>query len=348
MPGIRLFLLLLALAAGPSDPPQANRDLLLEGLGQFHRGEYAAAQASLEKALETADDPRARAFLALARAATGLCDTATPELAAQFEKNTDPELRRLAGLGLVQCHLSRNRSEEAFPILVRLKALYPSDADVLYQTARLHLKAWNATIYEMFQKTPASFRVNQLSGEILEIQGKYAEAVIEYRKAIEKNPKALNLHYRLGRALLMESHTRETMAGARKEFEAELALNPNDAVAEYQVAQILLAEQKPAEALAHLERAVKLAPDLPEGLIALGKARLEAKQNNEAIPLFERAVRLLPRSEAARYNLMIAYRNAGRSQDALRVKAELEKLQKPPEGEFTEFLKKLGEKTPRQ
>ena len=25
-------------------------------------------------------------------------------------------------------------------------------------------------------------------------------------------------------------------------------------------------------------------------------------------------------------------------------KAELEKLQRPPEGEFTEFLKKLGEK----
>jgi hypothetical protein len=43
---------------------------------------------------------------------------------------------------------------------------------------------------------------------------------------------------------------------------------------------------------------------------------------------------------------MIAYRNAGRMADARREKAELDKLQRPPEGEFTEFLKKLGEQPP--
>jgi DNA-binding SARP family transcriptional activator len=74
--------------------------------------------------------------------------------------------------------------------------------------------------------------------------------------------------------------------------------------------------------------------------------KLETKANDEAISLLERAVRLVPSSEAARYSLMMAYRDAGRTQDALREKAELEKLQKPPEGEFTEFLKKLGEKAP--
>ena len=42
-------------------------------------------------------------------------------------------------------------------------------------------------MFLMFQKTPASFRVNQLSAEIFEIQGKYSEAVAEFRKAIEKN-----------------------------------------------------------------------------------------------------------------------------------------------------------------
>ena len=55
---------------------------------------------------------------------------------------------------------------------------------------------------------------------------------------------------------------------------------------------------------------------------------------------------LMPKSESAHYSLMMAYRNAGRMADAKREKAELDKLQKPPEGEFTEFLKKLGEKQP--
>ncbi len=341
MRAINLVFLFATLAVAQSDP-------LLEGLAQFQRGEYAAAEASLEKAAQSSDDPRPRTFLALSRAALGRCEAAVPELKLQFEKNSDTEVRRLAGLGLAQCHLSSSRFNEAFPILVQLKALSPADPDVLYQTAKLHMRAWNGIVAEMFEKAPASFRVNQLSAEIFEIQGKYTEAISEYRKAIAKNPKALNLHFRLGRALLMESHSPATLAEALKEFEAELNLNPNDAVAEYQVGQILLVQQKREEAAKRLERALKLYPRFPEALIALGKARLDAGQNDEAVRLLEQAVRLVPQSEAARYSLMLAYRNTGRAPDALREKAELEKLQKLPEGEFTEFLKKLGEKTPRQ
>jgi hypothetical protein len=40
---------------------------------------------------------------------------------------------------------------------------------------------------------------------------------------------------------------------------------------------------------------------------------------------------------------MIAYRNAGRTAEAMQAKETLEKLQRPPEGEFTDFLRRLGE-----
>jgi tetratricopeptide (TPR) repeat protein len=196
----------------------------------------------------------------------------------------------------------------------------------------------------MYQKTPASYRVNQLSGEIFEIQGRYQEAAAEYRKAIQKNASALNLHFRLGRALLLESHDPANLKEARKEFEAELALNPSDAVAEYQVGQIMLTEQDRAGASAHFEKAVTLNPDFGEALVALAKTKKDA----DAIPLLERATKLQPTSESAHYSLMMAYRNAGRSSDAQREKAVIDKLTKPPEGEFTDFLKKLGEKAPKQ
>jgi hypothetical protein len=45
---------------------------------------------------------------------------------------------------------------------------------------------------------------------------------------------------------------------------------------------------------------------------------------------------------------MLAYRNSGDAENAKREKAILDELQKPPEGEFTEFLKKLGEKPAKQ
>lgn len=327
---------------------QTVDDGLAAGIREFQRGQYAAAQASLQKALSrNPSDAHARTFLALARAAAGGCNAVAGELKDQFEKNADADLRRLSGLALVQCYLARDQYEEAAPVVARLRMFYPSDPDVLYEAAKLHMKAWNAVVFEMFQKTPASYRVNQLSAEIFEIQGRYPEAAAEYRKAIAKNATAVNLHFRLGRALLLESHAPEKLAEARKEFEAELALSPNDPAAEYEIAQILLLEQKPSDARAHLERAIELSPDFSEALLALGKLALTQKREHDAIRLLERVVALQPKNEAARYSLMTAYRNAGRTGEAMQQKSELEKLQRPPEGEFTEFLKKLGEKAPK-
>jgi tetratricopeptide (TPR) repeat protein len=331
----------IALLAGAA---AAQDDALRTGLVHFHRGEYTAAVTTLEKAPQS---PHRRVFLALARAATGGCDAARTDLADSFERAPETDLRRLAGLGLAQCLIAQNQLEESLPVLARLRAQFPDDADVLYQAARTYHRLWNDAVFQMFQKTPASFRVNQVSAEIFEIQGRYGDAIQEYRKAIEKNPAAVNLHYRLGRALLLQSHAPENLELARQEFEAELALNPGDAVAHYQIAQILLSQQKTEAALARFERAVALQlGGFPEAHLAIGKVYLDRKQYAEAIARLEKVVAAQPKNEGARYALMLAYRNAGRAEDAAREAAALESLRQPPEGEFTEFLKRIGEKPP--
>jgi tetratricopeptide (TPR) repeat protein len=316
----------------------AQANPVADGIAAFQHGDYKAARVNLEKA---PNDPQARLFLAFIKAATGQCEGAAPELAKGFSGG---ENRRLAGLALAQCYVAEKRFAEAGPVVAELEKQFPADADVLYVSADYHMKAWNDAIYRMYQKAPASYRVDQLSAEVFETQGKYTEAVAEYRKAIEKNPKAIDLHYRLGRALLQQSHDPAAIEAARKEFDAELSLNPSDAVAEYQVGQVLTAQQKKTEAAARFERAAELRPDFPEALIAVAKLRSEAKRYPDAIALLERAIKLQPRNETAHYNLMMAYRNAGRAADAQREKTELDKLQKPPEGEFTDFLRRLGDK----
>ena len=321
----------------------ASPQPLLQGILQFHRGDYASAEKSLVQALESNDNSSGRAFLALTRAAIGGCDSAQADLEQTFRRAGASELHRLTGLALAQCHLAASRFSESFAVLASLVSFFPDDADVLYQSARLHMKAWNDAVFQMFEKTPASFRVNQLSAEIFEIQGRYGEAIAEFRKAIEKNRTALNLHFRLGRALLMESHSPDSLEAARQEFESELKLNPSDAAAEYQMGQILSAQQKAEEAGKRYERALALNPKFPEALLALGKVRLDEKRFSESIALLQQAAALLPKSEAAQYALMIAYRNSGKTEEALRAKEILEKLQHPAEGEFTDFLKRLGE-----
>lgn len=302
---------------------------LSDGIFQFRQGDYRGAAQRLSA---TEASPGRDVFLGLSYVALGNCDHAAPLLSKRFEF---PDLRRMAGLGLAQCAMTENRVGDANEALERLRREFPDDADVLYQSARFHMRAFNDAVARMFDRTPASFRVNQLSGEILELQGRQEDAITEYRKAIAKNPAAVNLHFRLGRALLMESKLDPALA----EFEAELKLNPNDALAEYQIAQILQVRGDTAQATSRFQRALALKPDFVEAMIALAKA-----QKAESIPLLEKAVRLAPANESARYALMIAYRNAGRMTEAEAQKTELDRLQRPPEGEFTEFLKRLGER----
>lgn len=313
-----------------------------QGVDEFRRGLYTQARTHLEAASKASpDDETARGFLALTQAATGHCGEAMPVLSQAFHT---PELARLAGLSLVQCHLAADRTAEALPLLVRLETQFPGDADVLYLAAKVHMRAWNDTMQTLFEKAPASYRVNQLSAEVFETQGRYAEAVAEYRKAIAKNPQALNLRYRLGRALLLQSHDAASLTQAQAAFTAELQLNPEDAAAEYQLGQIAQVQGKRDEAAPHFAKAAALRPDFPEALIASAKLMLDAKQPLDAIPLLRKAVELQPASEAAHYNLMLAYRNSGQMEQAREEKKRLDTLQRPPEGEFTDFLKKLGEK----
>jgi len=227
--------------------------------------------------------------------------------------------------------------------MASVETRFATDPEVLYESAKLHRKAWDAAVLGLYQKAPASFRVNQISAEVFESEGKYGEAAAQYEKAIGKAPEALNLHYRLGRCLLLENSSGENLAKAHAQFEAELKLNPYDAVAKYQVAQILAAQQKPDEARKAFEDALRLKPDFPEAMIAVGRSSLSDKQYAQAAQWFEKAVALQPDNEAAHYSLMLAYRDLGRSADAAEQKKILDKLQKPPDGEFTEFLKKIGE-----
>jgi Tfp pilus assembly protein PilF len=338
MRAISLIAVALALALGAMAQ-------LSNGIAAFNHGDYNRARQYLTNA---GNDPRARVYLALTDAAAGQCVPAVPALEGAFAAKSDSKLFRLAGLALAQCRIAANRFAEAEPVVNRLESEFPSDADVLYIAAELHMKAWNDAIYRMYRNAPASYRVNELSAEVFETQAKYPEAVAEYRKAIAKNPRAVNLHYRLGRALLLQSHDPAALETARREFEAELQLNPSDAATEYQVAQILQIRGDRAAAAPHFERSIQLRPDFPEALVAVAKFRIEEKRYADAAQLLERAIRIEPHSEVAHYNLMIAYRNAGRTADAQREKAELDKLQRPPEGEFTDFLKRLGEKAPSQ
>lgn len=343
MPVIRCIFVPALLAASLTAGDTARE----AGIAAFKQGRYSVALRNLTQASTNASDTTARVFLSLTKAALGECKAALPGLTVNAD-SVGPVLYRLAGLSAVKCYSLAKDHAAASSLLQRLEARFPSDADVLYAAAKLHMTAFNDATFAMFERVPASYRVHELSAEIFETENRYSDAVAEYRKAIAVNPNAPELHFHLGRAILLQSHNPEALQQAGAEFRAELKVSPEDSASEFQLGQIAQAQGKSADARLHFERAVSLSPTFVQALIALGKIHLQNKQYAEAISALKRATQVQPGNETAHYALFTTYRNSGQMDRAKAEKAILEQLQKPPQGEFSDFLKRLGEKHPEQ
>lgn len=314
------------------------------GIRAFADGRYSDALKQLQPEADRGD-ATARAYIALVQAASGHCDTSLPGLRQQASSGA-PTIAKLSGIAAVRCYASSHQYAEAIPIAESLKQRFPDDADVLYLAAETEMSAFNDTTFQMFQKTPSSYRVHELSARIFEVQNRYGDAVAEYKKALELNPNAPDLHFRLGRALLLQSHSPEALDQAAAAFQAESKVSPEDSACQFQLGQIAQVRGQTAEARRYFERALQLSPDFVSALIALAGIDSREQQYAQAIPLLLHAVQLQPANEAAHYSLLTAYRNAGQMDKARQEKAILDRLQKPPEGEFSDFLKKLGDGQP--
>ena len=104
-----------------------------------------------------------------------------------------------------------------------------------------------------------------LLGTALFTAGNYPGAVAELAKAAALNPAVPSLQSYYGQALLFTGDA----DGATEAFRKELAANPNDFDANFQLASILAHRGKSAEARPLLERAVQVRPGSLEARAAL-------------------------------------------------------------------------------
>ncbi len=320
---------------------------LEDGIVAFNEGRYSTALSLLRRAVDEGRGRPAHIFLALTEAATNDCKSALPSLLPEARNATD-QLSLLAGLAAARCQSADGDATSALATLDALKQHFAKNADVLYLSAEIEMTAFNNTTLAMFKDVPSSYRTHQLSAEILEVQGRFADAVSEYRKAIVLNPKAPDLHYRMGRAILLGSHSPEALSQAAGAFTAELQLNPEDSGCYFQLAQVAEVQGHGGDAIAQYEKALQLSPAFVNAMIGLAKIYLQQNETARALPLLEKAATLQPDNEAAHYALLKAYRNSGNMEQAKEQKAILDRLEKPPDSEFSDFLKKLGDKAPQQ
>jgi tetratricopeptide (TPR) repeat protein len=150
-------------------------------------------------------------------------------------------------------------------------------------------------------------------GNALHAQGQVAEAIAEYRKALEFNPQLASAHNNIGRALRDQGQLDDAIT----EYRQALRLNPRLPQVHYNLANALKAQGKVTEAIGGLRAALALNPNFAEAHNNLGKALQDQGQLGEAVEEYRKAVAINPKLAAAHGNLARALKIQGKLDDAI-------------------------------
>lgn len=309
------------------------------GIALYGMGKPKEAAAELHASLQLDPSQKtAQLFLALSDAGLGQCGEAIPQLNGYLHGTTEPKLRRVVGLNLMICYENGSDLNRARDVAQALNESFPDDAEILFHLAEVYSRLLDTTVNELLKKHPDSYRFHQIAGETLEAENNAKQAVKEYRRALEINPRAISLHYRIGKLLLTSIGGSEGDAQALVEFRKELETNPADSASEYQIGEILLRDHRTDESRESYQRALELSPDFTDAHIGLAKVELNDHQPTMAVKELERAIQLEPTNPSAHYALMLAYRDLGEKEQAT---SEMEVFRNLKSKEDTDFRSKL-------
>ena len=125
--------------------------------------------------------------------------------------------------------------------------------------------------------------------------GQYKEAIIEYRRALQVDPRRADVHYKLAKAYIEN----RDVANAYAEYSSAADLDPSNVDAQMQAGQILLLAGEFERAKARANAMLALDKKSVPGRILLGNALAGLNDTAQALKQMEEAVALDPTSAPA-------------------------------------------------
>jgi tetratricopeptide (TPR) repeat protein len=254
---------------------------------------------------------------AIKLAQNGRCEEALPALKRASQTGSDKTVRRTAAFAGVRCAMLINQTGAAVDFLQMLNREFPGDPEILFVSVHTYSDLSTKAAQQLAMTAPNSIEGHKLNAEALEAQGKWDAAEKEYKAILAQNPQLPGIHFLLGRLLLSKPDAGPTAGeDAKKEFQAELKIDPSNAGAEYVLGEMARQDSQWDDAIQHFSRATKLDAGFGDAFLGLGSALLSAKRFSDAIPPLQTAVKLEPRNPGAHYNLATALTRAGRREEA--------------------------------
>jgi len=303
-----------------------NLDALANlGTAFFFTGDYVKAVPMLRAAVKQKPELwKLVALLGMSEKRAGQSE-AKGHLESAFDHLTDEKIRVQTGMELIELYYASSELNKAADVAGVLTQLRPTDPDVLYTAHRIYADLADQTTLSMVMAAPDSARMHQIMGQELARHGQNGAAIAQYREALKIAPQTPGLHFELAE-LLASSESKADQQQVESEYQAALAANPLDVKSECRLGELAFRQSNLKAAYDHFARAVSLAPNDADANLGLGKTLLSMHETAKALPVLENAVKADPYNQVTHYRLGMAYRSAGRAQDASRELAEFQKL----------------------
>ena len=296
----------------------------------FQEKKFEKAVPALRQALKL--NPallKSSTLLAISLSELGRFGEALAGLEKGFRGSSDPAVKRMCGLQLERAYTGLQRHSKAMEVALELNRLYPEDPEVLYHTSRLFGNFAFLTLQKLAQAAPGSVWRHQAAAEAFESQGSLDLAVREYRTVLELSPGRPGIHFRLGRTLLARSqqaNSPEDASEASKEFDRELMVDPTNANAAYELADMHRSSGEFEEAQRFFEQALNYYPDFEEAHLGLAAALIAQQKPELALPHLQKAIALNAENEISWYRLSQVQMALGNVTEQKKSFAEFQRL----------------------
>ena len=303
--------------------PRLSDGYLGLGMVQLREGALDDAITTLRRATELNPQLKgAHMFLGIAEYQASDLPAAAASLRAEIALQPD-DVEALTWLGIVA--LGENKPEDATAPLDHAAALAPKDAPVLYYRARAHIQVAQASYARLRELDPDSALVHRALGETLSASGQPEKAINEYQAAIRKEPGNPDLYEELGE----EQQRLAKFDDAQVTYESELKLNPNNAIALFNLGKIDVEHGRAAQGVPLLLQAHEAHARAAPTDFYLGLGLAETGKAEEAAHWLEEAIRSEPSpfiAQSAYYQLARVYQRLNRKADAQHALDELRRL----------------------
>lgn len=280
------------------------------GVIAYFQHNYPSASQDLRKAL--AINPsllKAQALLGICQKRMG-DPAARATLEKAFSKLKDKELRIQVGLELADLDDQAGDSGATAVVMKTLVDLDPDNINILFMAQRVYNELADDTLNKLAMLAPGSARMQQVIAEHLINAGDLKGATEHYKKALQIDPHLPGVHFELGESILQSAPTDpQTQAEAQKEFEAAIAIEGDSAKTECALAAIAASQSDSAAAFSHYQRAYTLDPNEVQSQLGLAKLLMAQQKPQEALKYLREAVQSDPLNGEAHYRLGLACRD---------------------------------------